>query len=102
VQEKRRHERVPVRIPIRCEVSGGETFDAVVVDLSVGGFYVESTIAPPFGSNVTLTGDFPGSPGVKLPAVVRWGKPGGFGVQFGLLGARETHLLASMVQKGRV
>jgi len=83
-------------------VSGGETFDAVVVDLSMGGFYIESTTAPPFGSNVTLRGDFPSAPGVQLPAVVRWGKPGGFGVQFGLLGAKETHLLAAMVQKARV
>jgi hypothetical protein len=36
---------------------------------------------------------------MKLPAVVRWNKPGGFGVQFGLLGAKETHSLAQLLKR---
>jgi len=30
---------------------------------------------------------------LRLPGVVRWAKPNGFGVQFGSLGARETHAI---------
>jgi hypothetical protein len=33
--------------------------------------------------------------------VVRWSKPGGFGVQFGLLGAQVTHVIVSMIQRAR-
>ena len=32
----------------------------------------------------------------RLPGVVRWLKPGGFGVQFGLLGARDTHAISEL------
>jgi hypothetical protein len=36
---------------------------------------------------------------LRLPAVVRWVKPGGFGVQFGLLGAFETHVLSELMKE---
>jgi hypothetical protein len=101
VHEKRRHERVPVSIHVTCEVKGGGTTSVTIVDLSVGGLYIQAESAPAFGSEVRLTGDFPGAPALTLPGVVRWGKPGGFGVQFGLLGARETHVLTAIVQKSR-
>jgi len=71
----------------------------VAVDLSMGGVYIEARETPPFGAEVTIVGDFPGAPGTRLPAVVRWMKPGGFGVQFGLLGARETHLLSGLMHQ---
>ncbi len=34
----------------------------------------------------------------RVPAVVRWSKSDGFGVQFGLLGAVETHLIAKLLR----
>lgn len=101
MHEKRRHERVAVRVPITCEAKGGVPFAGVVVDVSVGGLYVEAAFVPAFGVELSLVGDFPGAPGLKLPAVVRWVKPGGFGAQFGLLGARETHTLTAIMQKAR-
>jgi len=101
VHEKRRHPRVSVNIPVRCEVSGQPSFDGAIVDVSVGGTYVEASAPPAFGAQVTIVGDFPGAPGLKLPAVVRWTKPDGFGAQFGLLGARETHVLSTLVQRTR-
>jgi type IV pilus assembly protein PilZ len=36
---------------------------------------------------------------LAIPGVVRWARDGGMGVQFGLLGARETHAIMSLVQK---
>lgn len=73
----------------------------MMVDLSVGGVYVEATVVPVFGAKVVLVGDFPGAPGLRLPSVVRWVKPGGFGVQFGLIGAKETHALGVLTQRSR-
>ena len=33
-----------------------------------------------------------------LPAIVRWTSPVGMGVQFGLLGVRETHAITEIVR----
>ncbi len=102
MQEKRRHPRVTVSIPVVCEIPDKPPLSAVVTDLSVGGLSIQAEwAAPAFGTQLTIVGDFPGAPGVRLPAVVRWTKPGGFGVQFGLLGARETHLLTTLVHRSR-
>jgi type IV pilus assembly protein PilZ len=53
--------------------------------------------APAIGTDVTVACSLP-KLDARLPAVVRWTKPGGFGVQFGLLGARETHALGLLVR----
>jgi hypothetical protein len=71
----------------------------MIVDLSVGGVFIE---APSFGARVVIHADLPGAPKLELDAVVRWTKPDGFGVQFGLLGAVETHALAAIVAKSRL
>jgi hypothetical protein len=61
--------------------------------------YLESSEHPTFGTELTLVGRLPGAKkDVRLPAVVRWTKPGGFGVQFGLLGALETHLISELMK----
>lgn len=101
MHEKRRHPRVAVQVPVSCEAEGRASFNGIVVDVSVGGLYIEAQFVPSFGAELVLVGDFPGAPGLRLPAVVRWVKPGGFGVQFGLLGAKETHTLTAIMQKAR-
>ncbi len=66
--------------------------------------FVEAEVLPAFGTQVTIIGDFPGragSVGMKIPGIVRWITTDGFGIQFGLLGAHETHVLASIVSKNR-
>jgi len=99
VQEKRVHPRVTVEISVVCETQAGERISGVVRDISLGGIFVESATAPAFGTAVTVIGALPGLGGeAKLPGVVRWGKPGGFGVQFGLLGARETHAITKLLR----
>jgi hypothetical protein len=61
--------------------------------------YVVSTEQPAFGTELTITARLPGSKkDVRLPAVVRWTKADGFGDQFGLLGALETHLLSELMK----
>jgi Tfp pilus assembly protein PilZ len=62
-------------------------------DLSVGGAFVEGADIPAFGSKVILSLNVPGQGELKLAGIIRWTKPEGFGVQFQLLGARETYLI---------
>jgi type IV pilus assembly protein PilZ len=50
-----------------------------------------------FGVEVSIVLRLPNTKqDLRVPAVIRWIKPGGFGVQFGLLGARETHALSEL------
>lgn len=101
MDEKRHHARVPVDLTLTCETPGASSFSAHARDISVGGMYVDAPEQPAFGTQVTLVGRLPGAKkDLRLPAVVRWTKPGGFGVQFGLLGALETHLISELM-KGR-
>lgn len=95
--EKRVHPRISIDLPVVCE--GAESFSGVAKDLSMGGMFVEAATVPAFGAKLNIVCRLPGaSADSKLPAIVRWSKPGGFGVQFGLLGARETHLIAGLLK----
>ena len=68
--------------------------------MSVGGMFLEVSHSPAFGTELTIVGLLPGAKKeLRLPAVVRWVKPGGFGVQFGLLGALETHVLSELMKE---
>jgi len=87
-------------VSFRCEPKTGAAFSAKGKDVSVGGMFLESAESPAFGTELTLVGLLPGAKkDLRLPAVVRWNKPGGFGVQFGLLGALETHVLSELMKE---
>jgi type IV pilus assembly protein PilZ len=51
------------------------------------------------GAEVVLALELPKLGAVELPGFVRWTAARGFGVQFGLLGARETHAIGGLVRK---
>lgn len=69
-------------------------------DLSIGGMFVETLLASLFGGMITI--DIVMSMGlVELPAVVRWVNEQGMGVQFGLLGARETYAIGQIIAATR-
>ena len=100
MQEKRVHPRVAIEAQVVCELSDGTTLVGTARDLSVGGMYVECSEKVPFGTRLTVVGRLPRTKfDARLPATVRWCKPGGFGVQFGLLGARETHAIVQLMGK---
>jgi len=99
MHEKRAHSRSVVRIAATCTTDGGATITGVSRDMSTGGIYIEALEIPAFGTRIGLRLDAPGLQGVTLPGIVRWTKADGFGVQFQLLGARETHALAELVRK---
>jgi hypothetical protein len=99
VQEKRVHPRVAIDVEVSCVLKDGGAIPGIAKDISMGGMFIESGDSVSFGTQVTIVGRLPGGEGdSKLPGVVRWAKPGGFGVQFGLLGARETHAIARLLK----
>jgi hypothetical protein len=100
VNEKRRHPRVPLHVPIQYELADGTSAEGTATDLSMGGVFIEAESAPPFGAKAIIVIDLEGrGKPTRLEGIVRWGKPGGFGVQFGLMGARETHALATFIKR---
>jgi len=103
VREKRQHYRVEYGVAVRVDVSQGASleaggFEVRSRDISQGGIFLISDQPPSVGAEVTLTMELPGCGPCKIPGYVRWLKADGFGVQFGLLGARETHAIGKIVR----
>jgi Tfp pilus assembly protein PilZ len=97
VHDKRSHPRVPLSASITCEVKGGATVSGSARDISIGGMFIESDAQLSFGQEVIILLRLPSAKAdSRLPGVVRWLAPGGFGVQFGLLGARDTHAISEL------
>jgi len=71
----------------------------MATDVSLGGVFVETDEPPSFGSKVVVVCPLDEGAASRLDAVVRWAKPGGVGLQFGLLGARDTHALTVFVKR---
>jgi len=100
VEDKRVHPRVTVDTPVSCEVRAGVPFAGLAKDISIGGMFIQSTEVVPFGTEITIVARFAGTKAeLRLPAIVRWAKPDGFGVQFGSLGARETHAISQLLKR---
>ena len=99
MREKRQHLRTPVRFKVVCAQEGAADFEAEAKDLSMGGMFIDSSTMPAFGASVTIVVEGMAPRVVRLPATVRWTMPEGFGVQFGLLGAYETHALVNFMKK---
>lgn len=68
-------------------------------DISLGGMFITTDEAAPFGAHVTVRFRLPSqSIELALPAVVRWTGTGGMGVQFGSLGVVETHHITELTR----
>jgi hypothetical protein len=102
MREKRKFERVSIRVAAVIEVDGKEAMEVgEAVDLSLGGMFVAG-VGASFGALVRIRVCLPGSEAaVVLPGVVRWVREDGAGVQFGLLGARETYSIMNATSTQR-
>jgi hypothetical protein len=98
VHEKRSHARARVSVPVTCELEDGTTFAGEGRDLSIGGMFVAAEHRLEFNTRIVVVASIGAAKPSRLPAVVRWSKSEGFGVQFGLLGAVETHLIAKIMR----
>ena len=96
MNEKRQHPRRPYAAEVIVHL-GGKPYAAQSRDLSIGGMFVLTTLTPAFGTDVTIELVLPNVGATKIGAVVRWTTPDGFGVQFGVFGARETNAISSLI-----
>lgn len=101
-RELRRFERIAFRTDAIVAAEGAEE-DLIgeTRDISLGGMFIEGVTAA-YGSHVTVSLTLAGTrDSLALRGVVRWASHDGIGVQFGLLGARETHVLTEIVSGQR-
>jgi type IV pilus assembly protein PilZ len=92
MREQRRHTRKEIRFPVDFRCGDGPRVAGVCANLSVGGIFIETSSPAPFASEIAVLVRLPDMEAeASLPATVRWVTAAGMGVQFGLLGARETH-----------
>jgi type IV pilus assembly protein PilZ len=100
VQEKRRHFRKSASYAVEFGVSEGPRQKGVCRDFSLGGMHIQTAHPAPFGANVTVYMQLTGQPGISaLPGIVRWVTADQMGIQFGLIGARETYAITEMLSE---
>ena len=98
------YQRAPLDCALEFSLGGpgapGERFAGCAKDISLGGMYIQTEAPLSFGASVVVFVLLPGqrSP-CTMRGVVRWLRPReGMGVQFGLLGARETHAITELTK----
>lgn len=96
--EQRKQRRSVIRMAVAFQAVGGPRIAALCGDISLGGTFIETSEIVPFGAPVRVFLRLPGLASEStIDAVVRWTKPTGMGVQFGVMGARETHALMKLL-----
>src|SRR5437762_4278669 len=97
--ELRRHSRVPLETEVVFTPKGATSGSmALAKDISVGGMFVVTNAPAAFGAELTVHVTLHGqAEALMLPGVVRWVRGEGMGVQFGLIGARETHAITEYI-----
>lgn len=103
-EELRRTPRARLDVAVEITLKGDSTrHHGQSRDISLGGMFIETSILPEFGTEVVVELTMPREKApFKMPGVVRWTRDGGMGVQFGLLGARETHAISEFVAKSSI
>ncbi len=97
--EKRQSHRSPLDAPVQVKRKGDDgDIAGRARDVSLGGLFVETPSPFPFGTEVIVHLPVAGyKEPLVMPAVVRWTGEDGMGLQFRLLGARETHAITEIV-----
>jgi type IV pilus assembly protein PilZ len=100
VTEHRQHPRKSLVCPVAFQVGTAPRVDASCRDISLGGMFIETEQPAPYGAEVVIHISLPGlREEATIRSTVRWTKRGaGMGVQFGVMGARETHALIELIQ----
>jgi uncharacterized protein (TIGR02266 family) len=94
----RRFHRIPIEVPVEFTMrDSGQKAHGVAKDISLGGMFVETALPPDFGAAVIVTFTLPGRrKAMVVSGTVRWTSGRGMGVQFGPLGAADTHAIAEV------
>ncbi|HEX9297568.1 MAG TPA: PilZ domain-containing protein [Polyangiaceae bacterium] len=97
-RERRRAPRVAADKPVEIEIVGGGRSRAWAADISMGGMSLLTSEVPRHGSFLLVGLGQPVTPfAIRVPATVRWTRRCRFGIQFVLLGVRETSVLLAFV-----
>jgi hypothetical protein len=98
VLELRRHNRAPLDVSVEFASKGSpERIAGRAKDISLGGMFIETDKPLPFSAELVVHVLLPAQKApFALPGVVRWNRDGGMGVQFGMIGARETHAITEL------
>jgi uncharacterized protein (TIGR02266 family) len=90
VDNKRQHDRYLISLEVTFE-SGGAKVVAHSRDISLGGMFIVTDRALPYGTAVVIEVKLPSLPApAQISSTVRWSSGDGMGVQFGTLRAKET------------
>ena len=102
MSENRQHPRKIVATEVAFQVGDGPRVEARCRDVSLGGMFIETAAPSPYGTPVRVYARLPGLRSeTVIESIVRWAKPDGMGVQFGSMGARETHALTVLLSAER-
>lgn len=98
--ELRRTPRAPIDTAVEFTPKGGKVVQGRARDISLGGMFVVTEAPATFNGEVSVSITLPGQKSaIVLPGVVRWVGNGGMGIQFKMLGARETHAITEVVRE---
>lgn len=99
--EHRQYPRKNLTSLVAFQIGEGPRVEAECHDVSLGGMYIETSAPLAYGTAVVVLLRLPGMKAeTRIQSIVRWWKPTGMGVQFGVMGARETHALTTMLSGG--
>lgn len=97
MREKRQHQRAELVTTVHVSAKQKLVWQTESRDISLGGMFLDGAAQAPLGSEVELRFDMPGLGEVILPGYIRWNTREGFGIQFGLIGAKVTHAIGVMI-----
>lgn len=97
--EHRQHPRKPLKLSVSFAPIGGDRVEGSCRDISLGGMFIETMEPIAYGAEVIVYLSLPGIHAeTAVKSIVRWTQRGtGMGVQFGMMGARETHALLELL-----
>ncbi len=101
--ENRKHPRKTVALAAGWSRPDGPRFEARCSDVSLGGCFLEVEPGAEFGADILVHLALPPAAdghahAAVVPGTVRWTRPQGMGIQFGLMGARDTAALLKLLE----
>lgn len=96
---QRKHNRHAYVTDIDLIIGDQRRQDGKIVNISLGGAFIDTDPLPPFGARIKLSFNIPGVPQpCEIPCIVRWTKAGiGAGIQFEHLRAIEVWALNKLI-----
>jgi type IV pilus assembly protein PilZ len=91
-----------LEVPVRVLPKNGAAWETASFDISVGGMFLAGKNGAEIGVEVTLIFELPKLGRVEMPGFIRWTSERGVGIQFGLIGPRETHAIGGLVRQQAV